>query len=209
MAMSLIGLHAISDIRLDFKPFATMTVSLIVDIGAGGMERTVPASEVPSPSVGTVPAAASIPGPATTIGRRFTSKQMGDACEMLVAAELTLAGIPALKVPDNWPHYDVIAQPVGTAAQRISVKSRTYKRGPAYVEYKDDDLFDWLAIVILSGELAGQRRVYIVPKLVADRHARQDKPTSKTAHLRYFRIDEVERLFSAYCGNFGLGAEPA
>jgi hypothetical protein len=30
---------------------------------------------------------------------------MGDACEMLVAAELTLAGIPALKVPDNWPHY--------------------------------------------------------------------------------------------------------
>ncbi len=28
--------------------------------------------------------------------RKFTSKQMGDACEMLVAAELTLAGVPAL-----------------------------------------------------------------------------------------------------------------
>ncbi len=39
----------------------------------------------------------------------YTKKQMGDACEMLVAAELTLAGIPALKVPDNWPGYDVIA----------------------------------------------------------------------------------------------------
>jgi hypothetical protein len=26
----------------------------------------------------------------------YTTKQMGDACEMLVAAELTLAGIPAL-----------------------------------------------------------------------------------------------------------------
>jgi hypothetical protein len=26
----------------------------------------------------------------------YTSKQMGDACKMLVAAELTLAGIPAL-----------------------------------------------------------------------------------------------------------------
>ena len=37
----------------------------------------------------------------TATGRKFTSKQMGDACEMLVAAELTLAGIPALKVPDN------------------------------------------------------------------------------------------------------------
>jgi hypothetical protein len=42
--------------------------------------------------------------------RPYTSKQMGDACEMLVAAELTLAGIPALTVPDNWPGYDVIAQ---------------------------------------------------------------------------------------------------
>ena len=51
--------------------------------------------------------------------RKFTSKQMGDACEMLVAAELTLAGIPALKVPDNWPHYDVIVQPLGRPAQRI------------------------------------------------------------------------------------------
>jgi hypothetical protein len=39
----------------------------------------------------------------------YTSKQMGDACEMLVAAELILAGIPALKVPDNWPGYDVIS----------------------------------------------------------------------------------------------------
>ena len=45
----------------------------------------------------------------------YTTKQMGDACEMLVAAELTLAGIPALKVPDNWPGYDVIGQPAGLA----------------------------------------------------------------------------------------------
>jgi hypothetical protein len=33
--------------------------------------------------------------------RKYTSKQMGDACEMLVAAELTVDGIPALKVPDS------------------------------------------------------------------------------------------------------------
>ena len=90
--------------------------------------------------------------PGASAGRRFTTKQMGDACEMLVAAELTLAGIPALKVPDNWPHYDVIAQPLGAPAQRISVKSRTFKRGAAYVDYKAGDMFDWLAIVILSGK---------------------------------------------------------
>jgi hypothetical protein len=28
--------------------------------------------------------------------RSFASKQMGDACEMLIAVKLTLAGIPAL-----------------------------------------------------------------------------------------------------------------
>ena len=28
---------------------------------------------------------------------------------MLIAAEMTLAGVPAMKMPDNWPCYDVIA----------------------------------------------------------------------------------------------------
>ena len=41
--------------------------------------------------------------------RPYTTKQMGDACEMLIAAELTLAGVPAMKAPDFWPGYDVIA----------------------------------------------------------------------------------------------------
>lgn len=136
--------------------------------------------------------------------RKFTSKQMGDACEMLVAAELTLAGIPALKVPDNWPHYDVIAQPLALPAQRISVKSRTYKRGAAFVEYREFDQFDWLAIVLLSAGDCSDRAIYVVPRTEADRFARQDKPTSKTAQIRYFRIDEVERLFSVYRNNFCL-----
>lgn len=141
----------------------------------------------------------------TTMTRRcFTSKQMGDACEMLVAAELTLAGIPALKVPDNWPHYDVIAQPADRAAQRISVKSRTWKKGAAFVDYNETDQFDWLAIVLLSPEASHIRTIYIVPRSEADLVARKDKPTSKTARLRYFRIDEVERLFSGYRDNFTL-----
>lgn len=45
---------------------------------------------------------------------------MTQVCEMIVAAELTLAGVPALKVPDNWPGYDVIAQPLDGEPQRIS-----------------------------------------------------------------------------------------
>lgn len=121
---------------------------------------------------------------------------------MLIAAELTLAGVPALKVPDNWPHYDVIAQPREAPPQRISVKSRTFKRGAAYIEYKFDDQFDWLAIVII--EETGSRHVYIVPRYLAESKARRDKPTSKTAALRYFRIDEVDKIFVDYKNNFTL-----
>jgi hypothetical protein len=62
----------------------------------------------------------------------YTTKQMGDACEMLVAAELTLAGVCA---PDYWPGCDAIAQPVGAAMQGVQVKSRTFKRGAAFVRY--------------------------------------------------------------------------
>jgi hypothetical protein len=136
--------------------------------------------------------------------RKFTSKQMGDACEMLVAAELTLAGVPALKVPDNWPHYDVIAQPYDSDPQRISVKSRTFKRGSAYVEYTATDEFDWLAIVVLDQLAEPSRAIYLIPRPVADEFARQDKPTAKTANLRYYRIDEVETLFANFRGNLGL-----
>lgn len=136
--------------------------------------------------------------------RRYTSKQMGDACEMLVAAELTLAGVPALKVPDNWPHYDVVAQPCDGPPLRISVKSRTFKKGPAYLDYNHQDQFDWLAAVILE---AGRRRIFLVPRDIADRHARRDR-SQKTAHLRYFRVDECAKLFAAYESNFALARLP-
>jgi hypothetical protein len=103
---------------------------------------------------------------AETPAKLYTSKQMGDACEMLVAAELTLAGVPALTVPANWPGYDVIAQPrEGTGPLRISVKSRTFKTGPAFVSYLATDTFDWLAIVLLKCGAEGRRRIFLVPKL--------------------------------------------
>src|SRR5438270_13747134 len=107
-------------------------------------------SEMPMPSPAGTAIFNSDP-PATT--RKYTSKQMGDACEMLVAAELTLAGVPALRVPDFWPGYDVIAQPKDPIVQsakrnplRISVKSRTFKSGGGtFVTYLETDDFDWLA----------------------------------------------------------------
>jgi hypothetical protein len=135
----------------------------------------------------------------------YTSKQMGDACEMLVAAELTLAGIPALKVPDNWPGYDVVAQPRdGRTLLRISVKSRTFKKGSAFIDYWEPDIFDWLAVVILPAGTEPKRRLFLLPRAHADATARRDKPTSKTAEQRYWRIDEFAAKFAAFENNFSL-----
>jgi hypothetical protein len=140
---------------------------------------------------------------------KYTKKQMGDACEMLVAAELTLAGVPSMKGPDNWPGYDVIAQPTGKVPQRVSVKSRTFKRGAAYVGYEEPDGFEWLAIVILPGAEETRRRVFVIPRYVADAKARRDSPTAKTAKERYWRVDEVAKVFATYENNFALRDRPS
>lgn len=140
--------------------------------------------------------------------RPYTNKQMGDACEMLVAAEMTLAGVPAMKVPDNWPGYDVIAQPTGGGRpQTISVKSRTFKRGgDTFVSYDAKDQCDWLAIVLLSPAGADQtgRRVFIVPRTVADARARKGNPTSKTADERYWPQEKVAEVLEEFENNFCL-----
>jgi hypothetical protein len=94
--------------------------------------------------------------------RKYTTKQMADACEMLVTAELTLAGVPAHKMPDNWPSYVIIAQPPDRGPQRISVKSRTFTNGNTHVYYSETEQFDWLAIVLLPGDSETQRRLFII-----------------------------------------------
>ena len=135
---------------------------------------------------------------------KMNTKQMGDACEMLVAGEMTLAGVPAIKMPDNWPGYDVIAQPKdGRAPQRISVKSRTFKRGgDTFVDYYAKDEFDWLAIVLLSGADQSKRRFFIVPKAIAD--VRWFKKKAKDPSDMYCRQDKVAETLPEFEDNFCL-----
>lgn len=137
--------------------------------------------------------------------KSYTRKQMGDACEMLIAAELTLAGIPAIKAPDNWPHYDVIAQPPDRDEPwRVSVKSRTFKKGPAFVSYSEEDRFDWLAVVILPNGVERSRRVYLIPRKIADLNARKNSMNARNANKRYWRIDEICEAFGQFENNYSL-----
>ena len=135
-----------------------------------------------------------------------TKKQIGDAGEMLVAAELTLAGIPALKVPDNWPGYDVVAQPSNNdRAQTIQVKTLTHKDATNYfVLYHQQDLFDWLAVVFLPGVGSPTRRYFLVPRERADATATAGGTNSKVADDRYWSQREFRQQFAAFENNFSL-----
>jgi hypothetical protein len=138
------------------------------------------------------------------IPRPYTPKQLGDACEMLVAAEVTLCGVPALKMPDNWPGYDVIAQPTdGRPPQRISVKARTFRRGGStFADYYGTDQFDWLAVVLLPGADQAKRRFFIVPREVAD--ARSLRQKAKDPDDRYWPLEKVAEVLSELEDNFCL-----
>lgn len=134
---------------------------------------------------------------------------MGDACEMLVVAELTLAGIPAVKMPDNWPNYDVIALPKSDLASlKISVKSRTFKQGrDAYVEYNiNDKSFDWMAIVILpdSKDEPEKRRVFVFPKAISDKRFHRYGPETKNHDIAGVQVDEIARVLPEFENNFRL-----
>jgi hypothetical protein len=142
----------------------------------------------------------------------ITTKQMGDACEMLVVAELTLAGVPAVKMPDNWPDYDVIALPKnGGTRLNISVKSRTFKHGrDAYVEYNiKDKSFDWMAIVILPNDNGepDKRRIFIFPKTISDDRFRHNgKPGTKYHDFMTVQVDKIAELLPEFEDNFCLSA---
>jgi hypothetical protein len=132
---------------------------------------------------------------------------MGDACEMLIAGELTLAGNPAALMPKHWRSYDLVVERKGVdAPQRISVKSRTFKKGrDAYVEYNiKDEIFDWLAIVLLPGDGQVGRRYFVVPRSVADARFHSYGPETKNHDKTGVQVDEIARVLHEFENNFTL-----
>jgi hypothetical protein len=100
--------------------------------------------------------------------KEITSKQFGDACEMHVIAELMFAGRPAVKMPDGWRGYDIIAE-TDDGPTRISVKgmrfdSRRSNRSQAgWWAFTPDSEWDWLALVYLNVD-DSTRQIYLVPR---------------------------------------------
>jgi hypothetical protein len=99
--------------------------------------------------------------------RVCTHKQFGDAGEHLVLAALALqADIPATKMPDNWPGYDLIAAPAGRPQVRISVKTNSQGPASGNVKFKAASEFDWLCIVLVDSATK-QHRIWYLPRVKA------------------------------------------
>jgi hypothetical protein len=130
---------------------------------------------------------------------------MGDAGEALVVAELTLAGVPAAKMPDNWPGYDVIAETKGAEhPQRISVKSRTLKPGADVYYHVKDDRFDWLAIVVLDCPVQPERQIFIIPKTIADARFHRGGEKTKNRNYMFLQASQLAKVLPEFQGNFRL-----
>ena len=139
----------------------------------------------------------------------LTTKQRGDAAEHYVIAMLGFNGVPASKMPDNWPGYDLVAQlPGDQPPSRISVKFCTYSDKPgSYVGYEPKDHFDFIALVL---KYPDRSRTWILPRTIA--HTTALNPNgSKSGKFtkREWQIKAIEKRFPQYEDNFALRVAPA
>src|SRR5690242_13111115 len=79
---------------------------------------------------------------------------------------LGFADVPSLKAPDNWPDYDVIAQPPGCAPQRISVKGRRLPQTGKAFRIFENAAWDWFAAVVIDAT-DKSIRCWMLPRYVA------------------------------------------
>jgi hypothetical protein len=138
----------------------------------------------------------------------ITRKQFGDAGEHLVLAELGFAGVPAAKMPDNWPGYDLTARHPSGDVVRISVKTRSWSIKTDFIVYSCKDEFDWLAVVLIGCPGEKVRRIFIMPRSFADDVARANQPGTKTENERYWPLNKTPEIVGCYEDNFTLEALP-
>ncbi len=133
---------------------------------------------------------------------RRTAARVEHGSALLVTAELTLAGVAAIRTADFATGCDVIAHNQNGTPQRISVRPITGLDSGAYVDFGDS--CDWLAIVVLPEAIQGTRKIFIVPHDVACAAAHVATGASHTQ----FRIhgETISTRLGMYENNFRLNA---
>jgi hypothetical protein len=150
--------------------------------------------------------AVSLSGPdyglnATKEAAGSTTKQFWDACEHYVVAMLGFANVPAQKMPDCWPAYDVIAQPHGGQPTRVAVQGRRWPNTGRAFRLQFDDGWDWFGAVLRNAG-DGSTRCWILPRNVTRRMS-----TKMTAQgERRLNISIITGRCGQWEGNFTLSS---
>lgn len=97
---------------------------------------------------------------------QVTKKQFGDAGEHRVMSDLTFNGIPAVKMPDNWPGFDIMAVPSNRAPLKISVKARHQATAKGNIKMRTGGDWDWMAIILMPMGGGAPRSWYIPREIV-------------------------------------------
>lgn len=134
-----------------------------------------------------------------------TPKMLGDAGEFYALSQLTLAGLPAAKMPDCWTGYDLAVEN-GSELVRISVKTRKetlkWKAG-SWFTYNHDHVCDWLIFIFVQRD--GSIRSWIIPFAVAQNNANSPGVNRKDPHIRDIIFQKLEREpLSQYENNWKL-----
>ena len=128
-----------------------------------------------------------------------TSQQFGNACEHYVISRLGFANVPAQKMPDGWPGYDVVAQPsVRRPLSRISVKGRRSPWVHKVWRMNLDGAWDWLALVLVEKNTT---RCWVIPHAAAKKLARS-RATGRTRYA--ISLPRLESLGAKWEDNFSL-----
>lgn len=137
---------------------------------------------------------------------KITSKMIGDAGEHYLVSQLMFHGIPAYKMPDNWPNYDIRAVRKNGDDVSISVKTRTWQKrlSSPWFEFNVDDEFDYIACIIAM--LDQPHRIWIIPKGALDKYARKNKEGSKHSKVRWVTFNDLNNKMdlSKYENNYVL-----
>jgi TetR/AcrR family transcriptional regulator, transcriptional repressor of bet genes len=117
-----------------------------------------------------------------------------EAFALLIVAELSLAGVPAISAAGLNSTYQVLAQPPGQEPQRIAVQSSI----PKFDKTPESDTqhpFDWLAIPVDPNADTSGRRIFIIPYSVAKEASKKVTSNSATG---------INQVFGQFENNFTL-----
>ena len=140
---------------------------------------------------------------------KVSRKMLGDAGEHFALSQLTLAGFPASKMPDNWEGYDLAVES-GGVLQKVSVKTRretaNWKKGNWFL-FDDRKECDWIIFVFIEKD-AGIRS-WVIPLGVAFANANKLGPKRKDPWHRDISWKKLtEPPLDAFENNWNLNAEP-